>query len=773
MQKKYCFTAALIFLFLANVNFAQEQEPAPEPETEKATEDEEQEPVLVDTITVTGTKQDLTVQETVTSVSVYDSERIDREVVFELDDILRQTANVTTDGGTNNISIRGISRTGVGGGTGVTSNIFVDGAPLSGLGGNALETLWDVEQVEVLRGPQSTVQGRNSLSGAVVINSKRPTFQMENLFRLRFAELGTRQYSAAFGGPLSDSLAGRITANVQEYDGQLRYFSTNDFVHDNDSGNVRGQLLWLPQRGKGLSWRLLVERSETESRETTDRVVPPGQIGTPEFEAFDFFGDVGFQPPQFRDYDITRYVTELDAPVGGNFNLNVLGTFEDVESDTTFGNPDDPSQFPGVNSSRGASTAETITGEVRLEYGGEQLTGRLGGYYFEQETGGGTTVSFPLAPIVPVIPADSIGVFQSSNSALTENYAFFGEFRYEINEAWVIEAGFRYDNESSDLENNLSGRIEPNDCIVAPFVPFIGGVFCRAILELSDPEALDVEFDAWLPRASITYRFDDDRSLSFGVQEGYRAGGSYLFIDTTSGQGANTPQTLETFDPEFLTNYEIAFRSQWLDRKLTLNANAFYSDWRDQQIFIPGLFGIGDARTVNAGESELRGLELEARWRARPGFEFFSTLGYSETEFLDFPYAVDTELGVLNPDFADLNGNEFPTAPNFTGTIGAYYRHQKGYFGDVTISHTGESFSDITNTEVDINDAVTITNLRFGYERNQWRAFIYANNVFDERTFLFTNFAGVNRAGDAFIANPGVVTVNRPRLVGVAIDFSF
>ncbi|MEM6702765.1 MAG: TonB-dependent receptor [Acidobacteriota bacterium] len=760
---------------LAGLALAQEPETAPNTETVSETEqeaEEEEAPSVAEEITVTGTKADLSLQETVTSVSVFNSERIEREAVFELDDILLRTANVSTNGGTNSLSIRGVRRFGVAGGTGVTSNVYVDGAPLSNLGANGLESLWDVEQVEVLRGPQSTVQGRNSLAGAIVINSKRPTFQLENDFRVRFGELGTRQYSAALGGPLTtETLAGRISANVQEFEGNVRYAapgrSNGELAHVNDGATIRGQLLWIPKAVSGLSWNLIVERTDTDTRDNLVQWAP-GPPGSPEFEAWDPFGNEGYQVPQSFEYELTRFVTELNYTLSDRFTLVGLATYEDTIQDRLFGNPDNPVEFD-TNATFDSDT-QTMTGELRLEFGGDKLSGRAGAYYFEDDADQLVTASVALN-FLPVIPSTSIGIIEGLSNPGTENYAFFGELRYEINDSWVIEAGLRYDNESFDTTGfQLSGSINPPDCVVAPFIPGIGGLPCIFLLRQPPAQPLTAEFDALLPRVALTHNFDDNRSISLAVQEGYRAGGSFLFIDS---QSADQTPVLETFDPEFLTNYEIAFRSQWFDRKVTLNANAFYSDWRDQQVFIPGPVGINDGRTENVGASELLGMELETRWQVNPNVELFTALGYTKTEFTDFPFSVDQDGNVIDPEFAFLDGNEFQTAPNFTGSIGAYYNNQKGYFGDVTVSHTDSSFSDIFNLPIDEVEAVTITNLRIGYGRDKWRAYIFANNLFDERIQTFRNFANVNQDGTLDTFTPGATNVNRPRVVGLAIDFSF
>ncbi|MEM7430704.1 MAG: TonB-dependent receptor [Pseudomonadota bacterium] len=727
----------------------------------------------VDEIIVTGTKQGLSLQDTVTSVSVYDTERIDRELVFELDDIFLRAANVSSPGFTSGVSIRGVARNGVGfSGTGNTSNIYLNGAPISDQATGGIESLWDVEQVEILRGPQSTVQGRNSLAGAIAIRTKRPTYEWDNRFRLRAAELGTRQYSLAVGGGLiDDTLAGRITVDRQEYDGEVRYASTNEFAHRLEGTTFRGSLLFEPS--DALDLLLIAERIETYNRDQATKS-SPGAFGTPEQQAFDPFDGVGYQVPQEFDYEIDRIILEANYDFNDQYSLVVIGTYEDTFNDRVFGNPDDLTQFPDANNAFFDTNTDTVSGEIRLEYSGEKVSGRVGVYYFDEDNTNVVTGFINLGSFIPVDPPESIGSVEAIFALASENQAFFTEWRYEPNERWAFDFGVRYDEEEN-LNPGVRGTVvvDPVTCTIADFVPGLGGLPCAALLPApTDDGLVAADFDAWLPRAAATYRFDDYRSLSFSIQRGYRAGGSFLFLDPDDPAGS--PPTLENFDPEFITNYELALRSEWLDQRLLVNANLYWSEWTDQQVTIQGPTGINDSRTLNAGESRLRGLEVEARWFANDNLELFGTLGLADTEFLEFPYAVDPNgdpVDPADPQFANLAGNEFQNAPATTGSVGAYYRNDEGWFGDVTLSYTDDGYSDVFNLDEDAFDSQFITNVRIGYGAEKYRVFVYANNLFDDRAQTESNYVNINADSTRTAFDNPFVRINKPRIVGVQIEF--
>ncbi|MEM7000054.1 MAG: TonB-dependent receptor [Pseudomonadota bacterium] len=723
-------------------------------------------------IIVIGTKQGLSVQDTVTSVSVYDETRIDREVVFELDDIFLRSANVSSPGYTAGVAIRGIARNGVGfSGAGNTSNIYVNGAPISDQATGGIESLWDVSQVEILRGPQSTVQGRNSLAGAIAIQTKRPEYEMDGKIRVRGGELGTRQYSAAFGGGLIDGiLAGRIAVDRQEYDGEVEYATTGDDSHETDGTTLRASLLFEPI--DTLSMLLIAERIDTFKR---DEAVAssPGILGSAAQIEFNPFDGVGHQIPQELDYEVDRFILDTTFDINERFSLVFIGTYEDSATDRVFGNPFDLTQFPTANNALFDQVTDTTSGEIRLEYSGDRLSGRVGVYYFEEETSNEVTATIGLGAIVPTDPPDSVADIIAVFAQESENKAFFTEWRYEPNDNWAFEAGVRFDDEEN-LNPGITGQVvvRPATCAIAAFIPGIGGAPCAALLPAPGGDGIvPASFDAWLPRLAVTYRFDEYRSLSLAVQRGYRAGGSYLF--RAPGAPASEPPTLRDFDPEFITNYEIALRSEWLDQKVLVNANIYYSEWEDQQVTIPGPTGVNDSETVNVGESELKGVELEVQWFVDDNLEVFGTFGYSDTEIIDFPYAVDDTGTPLNARFANLSGNEFQLSPGTTASIGLYYEAGNGWFGDVTSSYTGDGYSDIFNLRADEFDSFITTNLRVGYENERYRAFIYANNIFDDRAVTEANFSNINADGTRtdFGPNP-FMRINDPRVVGFQLEVS-
>lgn len=725
---------------------------------------------------VYGTKQNRSLLDTQASVEVFDQTRIEREVALSFDDIILRTPNLSSNGTTSDITIRGVNIQGSarGIGTGNTINIYVDGAPLSNF--NGIESLWDVEQVEVLRGPQSTVQGRNALAGAVVIATRDPTYEYEAAAQLRIGSNDIRQYSGVVSGPLIDGqLAARLAVDYQEFEGDARHAVTGDPTEILEGLEIRGKLLVEPDAAAGLRIDLQGDFIDTDSG-NLNLIGFPLRANEPGFDEFDPFGELSHGTPTQLSIEVVRGVARVDYEVSPSLNLVGIGTYEDSSQAQLQGDTGNPSLF-AVNGDF-AIDNEIHSAEFRAEFEQERWSGWLGAYYFQQDSSSGGISFLALSNFFPVVPADSVGRAGGTIATDTENYALFGEIRFQAAEQWEFEFGLRYDHEEFVQSSLLTpGTVDPADCTIDPIVPLLGGAPCSVLFPptAAAPDQ-STSFDAWLPRGAIVYSFDDRRSISLGVQRGYRAGGS--FVRTAPDASGVTQTTIGAFDPEFLLNYELAFRGQWLDQRLTMLLNVFYSDWTDQQIRVPGPSGlVSDVLFLNAGSSELYGAEFSLSYLVSDTLDVRFAAGLVETEFEDFAFAVDGDgnpVNGANPRYANLAGNEFALSPNVTLSVGAYYAHPDGFFGDLTVNHTGGQFSDIENLPIDESDAFTLVSLRSGYRTDRFEIYAFADNLLDEEAILESLLANVSTSTGAveFSGTPSV-RINRPRTVGVGIKVDF
>lgn len=708
---------------------------------------------VAETIIVTGTKKNLSIQKTETSVAVYTEEAVEQQSLFNLEDILLRTANVSTAGGDalNNLSIRGVTLTGVGfTGSGATANVYTDGAPSSFNANQSAVNLWDVAQVEVLRGPQSTVQGRNALSGALVIRTADPEYEFGFKGRILFGNNENTQFSGMVTGPLiEDQLAFRLAADVREIDFGVINQITNARSRFQEATTLRGKLLIEPAAAPGLRVELTASHVDTEFSEFNEAIAP-GPLGSPEFAAFDPFGKETFNTRERLEFnDVTRGIVDVQYDFSDEWSLFAIGTIEDTNRDALFGQ-------------NGASISRdrVYSGEVRVAFDFDRLSGWVGGYYFDQTAANDILFAAAASTFgIPAIPADASISIDSTRTEIIENYAIFGDLTYELNERISLNVGGRFDWEDfSDAGLIGSVTATPSSCVVNLIVPGFGGLPCAAILPVSNEPPRSADFNAFLPRGSVTYRFDDLRSVSFGVQRGYRAGGAYV---------RSTPDGLGTdeFDPEFITNYEVALRTQWFDRLLTVNANIFYADWSDQQVTVPGPSGTPfDFEIRNAGSSELYGAEIDATASPFDGLDLFGSLGLVKAEFTDFEFA---STGA----FQNLAGNSFNSAPTVNFSSGFSYEHGSGFFTSWNVSYSGSQFSDVTNLPDNKVDSYVLVNARIGYRHGPAELVLYADNLLDDRFATRQSLRTVNtRTGSADVDTRGLFVVNDPRLIGVQLQ---
>ncbi|MEM1141605.1 MAG: TonB-dependent receptor [Pseudomonadota bacterium] len=738
---------------------------------------------------VYGTKQYLSLQEVDVSIEVFDSERIEQESLFDLDDLLLRTPNVQSSGSTASLSIRGISRIGNGGvGSGATSNVFLDETPISTIAlAIGLDSLWDIEQVEVLRGPQSTVRGRNTLAGAVVIRTTEPTFDWQGKLRARVAEFNTQQYAGAFSGPLIDEeLAFRLVFDQQRTDGFIRDAVTGQDHNSRDNTLLRGKLLAMPRALPTLRAQLLLDYNDGEAGQASNLVSANTAANDPAFLTdFSFNDGRSYRPIERSDNETLRTVFDLNFDLSGVASLRGVLTYENNRLQQQTGTEQSFAVAGLLANQLELRTNETDTASLELGFRlrEEQWSASLGVYLFREE---GETDSMSVSPLigsVPFVPIPTttrlISTFAESEQ--TDNFAVYVEGSYRLDERWTLDWSARYDQEDVLITPEMSTtQIDPSDCLAdlseESFSPESAVILvpCADFLESTDdggpPDEQEDSYSAFLPRVAINYQLNDAVNLFASVQRGYRAGGSYLRF---TGERF----VVESFDPEYLSNLELGFRSQWLDDRLTVNGNVFFARHEDQQVLVPGPSGgFFDGIVLNAGESENFGAELSLDFVPNSSLSFYGSFGWLNATFEDFPFAAP------GTPYSNLAGNRLANSPKLSFTIGASYQHQSGVFADASWNYVGSLFTDNTNlTERDLGPGLSehlgnrnLVNARLGYEGRGFLLQAYVTNLLDEDQFTNLDLAQVELGGGTteFREDP-TASLIRPRVFGFLVEWTF
>ena len=646
-------------------------------------------PMRLQTITVRGELIERGVQDSQTSAVIVSGDTLERRGGEDLRALAERTAGVSTSFGTSAFSIRGIPQDGVGGaGSGPTINVNIDGAQVAGNFRlrSTLFSTWDLDQIEILRGPQSTQTGRNALAGAVVIRSNDPSYDYEFKGQGGFGSLDTGEGAVAINVPIfEDKMAVRLAVDKETTDGATDNPTLGiDDYDGEDRSTIRMGLRLDPS--EDLSAVLKFTRfSALRSFGQIDAAAFPDARRT--FDNVQDEEDVLLRSVNLRlSYDVNDAV-RLESE--SNFAKSEVSQIIDADGGAAAG---------GVNFASGES--RSIEQEIKVRYEMDSVDA-VAGVYFLDSTNENDI---------------SAGIIRFNQAQDTRNYALFGEVEYAILPGLRLIAGGRYDSEDFDDDTFTS------------FLP-------------TQVQVSDTSFSAFLPKAGVVYDFTEDLSLGFTYQRGYRAGGSVVNAFTGIA-GA--------FDPEFTDNVELALRSQWLDRRLTVNANAFYTKWKDQQLRVNGPSGNPlDFNVENAGESRLLGGELEIEAVPMAGLTVFGSIAYTDTKFKDF-----------NSNGVQLAGNEFPFAPQLTAAFGGEYVFENGMFLGSDVSYTDSAFSEVNNIDSRRTDSRFLVNIQAGYEGEHWRALLYGTNIFDRDYVTHGNSATTVEVGD-------------PARYGIMVSFEF
>lgn len=717
-------------------------------------------------VTVTGQKIERSLQDTPDSVVVVNTIQIEDRDITDFDEFLAQTANANSDNG-QALNIRGIDAFNVSGsGDSFLASVYVDGAPLPRRLIDGGFSTWDASQVELLRGPQSTLQGRNALAGAVVITTTEPTQEWEGRFRAQFGEHGEQELAFAGGGGLiEDQLAFRFSAELEEFDGFNRNITRNERSDFSDDELYRLKFLWTPKGVDDFSALLSLTHATKENGDLTVEV--PENGGNP-FERI-----VTSNDEDRRDIETDIVSLKLDYQFNDNWSLTSISTYSDVFR----GNLNDIDNGAEASiTNQTFDNNQTLSQEFRLTFEYEKFEGVIGGYYFDQEidtlvegdrqillSDAGITSPFfqnqfgldqatadfvvsQFAPVDPAILDNRITTERNVSSV-----ALFADATYHINDKLDIFGGFRWDREKQDNDSdsifvfsNQSDLPDPSS-FIGPFAglaPLIAGVNAGLIANVADANLnaplVNSTNNEILPKLGVSYHWTDDLTTSFSVQRGFRSG----------GVGVNNARSSSfQFDSEFTTNYELSLRSVWLDGALTANANIFYIDWEDQQIAVQLSSNSFDTETQNAGASTVKGFEVELNYLAADSLTLYGSLGQANTKFDEFDVVIPSDTG--EPTVFDLSGRSFEGSPEWTANVGATYKPDNGFVVNVNANYASDSSSEInpeidgrieTDADFDLrNDSRVIVNAQVGYEWNSFGIFLIASNLFDEEYISSAN----------------------------------
>lgn len=659
------------------------------------------EPVLME-ITVTGERLGRTLAETNSSIGLLNAEDIALGSEVKMHDLAAQFGNVLRAQSDRQIAIRGVLQNGIAG-EGETISVYVDGVALPQRAANFGGPLsaFDLAQVEILRGPQSTSQGRNSLAGAVILRSQDPTPYWGGRVRLVGSDPKGHQVGIAGGGPLiKDLLSFRVTVEDRYDEGNVYNLTRREPDAAREDTNLGRIKFLLTPEGNRYRALLSVTRSDNEFGDNIHDSTRGERTATADARYSETYrSDVGSLEQTLR-LGPAWALTAVSGYVQGR-------DYRDADYDRT--------ERPAGTTTY-ALDDEQFSQEIRFNMDYAKTRGVFGLYYSQN-------AQYALSTGNDVLVCGGACTLNGyvDNRVDLRTMALFSEVDWLLGSKFRLSTGLRLNREDSQRLGRSEVDVGVARGGAGQGVPLLPGfpipdpltdVLGQAAPDQVPPDyavAGDKRFNVLLPKLGVTWLFSPLNSVGLTYQEGYRSGGTSIsFFGGTRSD----------YEPEFTQTLELSARTSWLQDTLSWNVNVFYTRWRDQQVTLgdPTSFY---TTTVNAGRSHLSGGESELVWRFLPRWESFVSLGLLDTEFDEFVNQGD-----------DYAGNAFPYAPKFSGTFGVGFKAWQNFDGQISMQYIDDYYGGAANSNDQEVPARTLLHAKAGYE---WapglRTFVYGRNL--------------------------------------------
>lgn len=706
---------------------------------------------------VEGEKVVRTIRDTQTSVAVITGQDIEERQIRDLDEAVGQAANVVTTQDPNaGFAVRGLNSEGL---TGLQhiSGVPAIGVVVDGVTQNpdavrrGARGLWDIEQVEVLRGPQSTLQGRNAIGGTVVVKTNDPTYKLGGVVE---GTIGTNDlYGAGFvlNSPIvAGQSAFRISGYKTERDRGIHYADPENADMGIDAyDTLRGKLLIEPDSLPGFS--ALFTASRTHDAPGSGIVSGPNFLDR-ELNYTSSFTD-------FREATVENYAADLSYELSRGITLRSVTAYAETDSEIY--------TAAGAQLIRDGDnvTGTDFTQDLRLEIDnqGNGLSGVLGLFYgkFQREAFNDTSLHMPFLSGIPLVayyeqlfgmpvPDVTLPYQNGTAGSDTTTIAAYADLRYRW-DRWVFNAGGRLLRDEIKSHENTVGMDAFNWLYDYFGFPYEGDIYFPTNTNSK------ATFNEFLPKVGISYDLTGNQTIGVSYNKGYRTGfQQWVALPPDAGGGWRS----STVSPEYIDAYELSYRSNWLNKTLEFNSNFFYYDYTDQQVVVlDNVYRVSEV--LNAAASHAYGAEFEARWRPIPELQLFASLGLLQTKFDDFVRG--------NQAGEDFTGNEYPDAPGYTLAAGALYRSAAGWFVGANVRHIDgyQSTGDVDNSPTQYVDSYTVVDARAGWEWENYTLTVFAKNLFDEKYLT-----AVERADDPPLY-PAYGMAGDERQLGVTLRAEF
>ena len=672
----------------------------------------------LDEITVTADYRARPVSEVPAHITILDQATISDTAVQHFEELIGRIANLNWSGDGHRaryIQIRGVGELAqYQGAPNPSVGFVVDDIDFSGIG--TIATLWDIDRIEVLRGPQGTRYGANALAGLIYIQSTAPTDEFEGKFQLLAGDDNAYGGGIALGGPINENGAGyRVSAHHYQSNGfRSNPYLGRDDTNGRDETSLRARFDW--QAGDNWDFRLTGIYSDVDDgydafaidNSLTVLSNRPGQDAQRSIGAsfnIDWSGSRYVKVTSVTSIAESEIDFSFDAD-WGNDDAWAPVRYDDIsQNDRRRMTMNREIRFLSTENSRLFSDrADWLVG-LYLNHLDEDLTTINQGEYFDP--------GFDFA--------DSLDDrLDSEFEALSG--AVFGQLEFDVGEAGRLTVGARFERRQVDYSDSSGLDIGPDENMV-------GG------------------------ELSYVHTFSNDMTGFVTLSRGYKGGGFNLGF---------VPEGRREYDSESMWNLEVGTKISLVDDSVFLSASIFYGIRQDQQVETSFQIDPNDPAsfvffTDNAAEGESYGLEADLRWFATDQLELYANLGLLRATFDEF----------VTPQ-VDASGRDQAHAPRYTYALGGVYRHESGWFGRIDVTGKDDFYFDVSHNQV--SEPYSVTNARLGYEADRWTAQLWLRNAFDERYAVRGFYFG----NEPPLFPPTLyIRQGDPRQLGITFDMRF
>ena len=695
---------------------------------------------VLEEMIITARKREQSLQDVSVAVTAISARDLAANQIQTSQDLVAMVPSLNYQEGGNarqsSFSIRGIGTQSYSTGVEPSVSTVVDGVVM-GRSLQAFMQLMDVERVEVLRGPQGTLFGKNSTAGVVHIITQNPADEFE-LEMMGGVEEGEKWFGGFnISNSITNNLAFRLASYASDEDGWIEDVNSEDDLNGSENYTIRGKLRWTPTDNLELKWSGDYSDNECECTLSTIRSMDPwngndNQVQSILNELYPVVPgekngrvNVSFAPEQ--DSELWGHSLEANWNLG-EFTLTSITAWRESEIYATTDNDARPTKPIGFDQS-GNTEQDQWTQEIRLISPAEDRVNYvLGLFYFEQ------TVDRQFTRQFEFIPGDP-GIGISTFSVDTTNWALFGEANVSLADNWRLVAGVRYTEDELDFvfERVRSGFPVG---VPDPIVATPGGT----------------DEDDTSGKLALEWDFSNEGMAYLSYTRGYK-GPAY---DVTFG---TDPTELNPVNPETSESWELGMKSTFFDNRLMLNVALFHTGYDDfqGQAFIdpdgdpgcpddnpgcapdnePGSFAL-----VNAGQVQSEGVEIDFTALITPKLRLFGGVAYVDAgieEYEDGSCSFGQQFrGECPQNVQDLSGGDMPHSPDWKGSVAAQYTWETSNSFDVifqgAVRFQDEVLYSLAQDENTLQDGFEIwdASVKLIDQANQWEATLYVKNVFGE-----------------------------------------